>query len=540
MVIGLKTWDATLKGGLLAFQYVILLPGIIWYYLASRRGAGEKAERWPPRFPALLVYGLAAIPLAWFLNQAVYSADESAYLFQARIFSTGHLTAEAPLTKATDQGATLEDFRIQHHLIVGDKWFGKYSPGWPAILAIGTALHSEWLINPLLGMLILIITYRTALLVFDRATAGLANLILVASPFFVLNCVDFMSHTACSVFIAGATYFFFAYRYSSRISGFISMLALIGMACMVRPYPAAFIGVTLCAVCFWSARRESARLLKLVSISLAAGGATLASLLAYNRALTGEFWPVTYAVYRNSDTISELNFSPGNLFHNMIYITSVSVAATVLAAFPFVMFLGAYALFREREKRLETRVLAASFGVLILVYLGLVEHSFSFIGERYYFETYFALAILAAHGWRLLVRNWNISARAVRVTVTALLLVQAIQYPLYIRIAANVRHSNRLVQTAVAHLPIKDAVVFLKFSRKFRAFDLNLNRAGWKQAPVFYIKDPGERRRDTVACALGRSRWMVVTYDDRRGVPVIESPVMSRCGNIATTARPSL
>lgn len=530
IAMGLKTWGAALKGSLLLFQYAIFLPGAIWTFLRDRQSTEKAAGGLPVRFPALLVYAVAAIPLAWFINQAVYSGDESAYIFQARIFSAGHLTAEAPIAKAADHGATLEDFRVQHHIIAGDKWFGKYPPGWPAILAMGVALHAAWLVNPLLGLLILIITYRTAALVFDRDTARLANMILVASPFFLLNCVDFMSHTACSVFIAGATYFFFVYRYSARISSFTALSVLIGMACLVRPYTAAFAGVILCGTCLWAARREIARLLKLMSISAAAGAATVAALLFYNRLLTGRFWPVTYAVYRKSEKIAELDFSPANLFHNLTHVTSLSLAETALASIPFVMVLGAYALFREKEKRLETGVLAALFASLILAYVGLVERSFSFIGERYYFETYFALAILAARGWMLLVENWNISARAVRATLAALFLVQAIQYPTYIRIAANVREANRLVGAAVAHLDIKDAVVFLKISSRFRSFDLNLNGPGWKKAPAFYIKDPGESRRDNVACALGRTRWMVVTFDDRKRVPVMQDTVMSRCG----------
>lgn len=526
-----NAWGAALKAGLLFFQYVIFLPGVIWAFLKDRLSTETATGALPVHFPALLVYAVAAISLGWFVNQAVYSGDESAYIFQARIFSAGQLTAEAPITKAIDHGASPEDFRIQHHIIIGDRWFGKYPPGWPAILAIGIALHAAWLVNPLLGLLILVITYKTAALVFDRDTARLAGMILVASPFFLLNCLDFMSHTACSVFIAGAVYFFFAYRYSARISHFAIMTVLIAAACMVRPYTAAFAGVLLCGTGFWTARREIARLLKLASISAAGGAASLAGLLIYNRLLVGRFWPVTYAVYQGSDTITELNFSTAKAFHNIRLLTGV--AETILAAFPFVVVLGAYAVFRERGKRLETGVLAALFASLVFAYAGLAGRSFSFIGERYFFEAYFALAILAARAWRLLAENRNLSARAVRATFAALFLIQAIQYPAYIRIAANVREANRVVGEAAAHLDVKDAVVFLKSSNRFRGFDLNLNGPGWKKAPAFYIKDPGEARRDNVACALGRSRWMVVTFDDRNRVPVMQEPVLSRCEELS-------
>jgi len=120
------------------------------------------------------------------------------------------------------------------------------------------------------------------------------------------------------------------------------------------------------------------------------------------------------------------------------------------------------------------------------------------------------------------------------VTISAFLIIQAIEYPAYIRIADSVRQSNRRVEAALAHLDIRNAVVFLKMSTRFRGYDLNLNPANWKTAPIFFIKDPGAGKRDAVACALRRSHWMVVTYDDRNGVPVIEDPVMSRCESTVT------
>jgi hypothetical protein len=310
------------------------------------------------------------------------------------------------------------------------------------------------------------------------------------------------------------------------------MLAAIAMACLVRPYPSAWIALVLCAARFWTLRREPAPLLKFITMAAIAGGMASSALLLYNWSLTGKLFPSTYSLYRRPGQLPELEFSARNILSNLYHLTSVSIGETILTAFPLIAVLAGYALLREKQRTWEVKLLAVLFGVLIVGYAAMTTGSFSFIGERYYFETYFALAILAARGWRLLILNWAIPAHAIRDTVIVLLVTQAIQYAIYVQLSLAVRRPNRQVEAAIASLKIDNAVVFMKLSRKFRPFDLNLNPVNWKHAPLFCIHDPGAQKRNVITCALERSRWIVISYDDQNDVPIIGTPADAGCGSI--------
>ena len=104
------------------------------------------AERWRRtnrRADALIA--LAAGSLYAVVSQTVLSAkplliDEIIQVFQARIFASGRLWASAP---------AYPEFTSSMHLLDwGGKVYGQFPAGGPAMLAIGTLLHSEWLVGP--------------------------------------------------------------------------------------------------------------------------------------------------------------------------------------------------------------------------------------------------------------------------------------------------------------------------------------------------------------------------------------------------------
>ena len=176
----------------LAAQHLLLLPPAIWL-LRRPTGSGRgwvRLEIW------LAVYLAGAVTLGYWRGKGgAIPADESAWSFQARIFAAGTLTAEAPATVSPG---------FEWNLIHRGRWFTQYPPGWPAILALGQLLHIEWLVNPLLGLLLLILTHRLGLELFDEATARAAVALCVLSPYFLFDCVGYLSHTLCAVLIAAA------------------------------------------------------------------------------------------------------------------------------------------------------------------------------------------------------------------------------------------------------------------------------------------------------------------------------------------------
>src|SRR5205085_7809312 len=92
----------------------------------------------------------------------------------------------------------------------GHKWYSQIPPFWPAVLAPALKLHAEWLMSPVLGALLLVVTAATARSTFADATiAPVAALMMALSPYYLTNSVGIMTHAFCGVLIAGAIWLCF-------------------------------------------------------------------------------------------------------------------------------------------------------------------------------------------------------------------------------------------------------------------------------------------------------------------------------------------
>jgi 4-amino-4-deoxy-L-arabinose transferase-like glycosyltransferase len=110
-----------------------------------------------PNFAKKTRWGVAAVCLAAFVTIAIladqifehvpHSEDEVAYVFQAKVFAQGRLSAPTP----PNSDAFWTPFVVDYN----GRRFGKYPPGWPALLSLGIRLQAPWLINALLGTLTL-------------------------------------------------------------------------------------------------------------------------------------------------------------------------------------------------------------------------------------------------------------------------------------------------------------------------------------------------------------------------------------------------
>jgi len=144
--------------------------------------------------------------------------DSVTYLFQAQTLARGALTAPAPPLAAADATAHFD----QEFLLVRDgRWFGKYPPGWPALLALGVVVDAPWLVNPLLAALSVAllyqlgirskgaggrrsggakkspyVTHHSSLTTDPLNTDLLTPLLLSTSPFFLIMSGSLMAHPA--------------------------------------------------------------------------------------------------------------------------------------------------------------------------------------------------------------------------------------------------------------------------------------------------------------------------------------------------------
>lgn len=533
-----RGWESQLgpvKWKLLVAQYVIVLPALLWYL---RKSAAQRSTYDPDRdnlsrlrlvlrLP-VAIYLLVTLPAAWLLREATYSADESTYRFQSRILLSGKLAAAPP--PAVNPETFQQDYFFTNVILTGDKWFGKYPPGWPALLAGALALHADWLLNPLLGWLLLWLTASLARELFDNDVARLAVLLLVASPFFLLNCLGFMSHVACAVFIAGAALMFFGALKSPGTGRFLWMFLLLACAFLVRPFTAVCEGAVLGIATVWVLRRDARRLLPVMAAATVIGVITAALWFTYTTALTGNYRRSTYSVYRNVESPVEINLGLNNIVHNVTTLTSRSIVNITLAAFPFLFVLAAYGVTCDR-RALAPPILGLLIAALVIGYFVQTEESDSLPGERYYFECYFAAAILAARGVQLLTGRWRIPTHALRTAAAALVCIDLFLFAFFTRQFLSRRMPYQRVYTAINALHLRNSIVFLKTDPTFQAFKsnrFNLNSADWQNAPVFYMPDPGPARREEFAMVLKRSRWVIATYDPATRSPRIEVPPRAR------------
>lgn len=213
------------------------------------------------------------------LGGVAHVQDERAYLFQARLFADGRLAAPVP-PPPLDRAMQV-DFTVQR----GGRWFGRFPPGWPAVLSVGVRAGAPWAVNPLLT--VLVVAWLHAF-VRRRAGAGpaLATTALIASsPLVTILGGSSMSHPFALVLTLAALY---AWERAWGLALGLSAGALL----LTRPHEGALLGLAAALHC--AAWRRWGAL-----AGLAVGGLACAAVNArYNVLQTGDAWlPPTLAFF---------------------------------------------------------------------------------------------------------------------------------------------------------------------------------------------------------------------------------------------------
>ncbi len=446
----------------------------------------------------LILFTVLGLAVNRMVTEGRLISDETAYAFESRIFASGHLTAPAP-----PAGVVYE-----HHIINAGRWFTKFPPGWPAVLAASSAVSLDGAINILLGVAILGLGYCIAKRAYSEREAGLALLFMLLSPAFFCNCLGLMSHPLCGCLLACAALFYFRAREGAIWNGAV-MLAAVALATLVRPLTAIVFGLVLGVALLWDTRREHRRLWAMLLLSTVFGAAAIGLNGAYNYAMTGSFAKFPYAMF--SGTAIPMEMIPR--WSDALRVLRWSLVAEWAFAFPLLFPAAGFALFCDREKRREGLLLCGLFLALVAGYTPNRFTSGSLVGERWYYEAFFALTILAARGVVLLEKRWG--GRQLVVWLLAPCAASAfatfvIFLPAVLHEAAPYSQIRRLA----AELPFHHATVFLQTrDPEFIAKHFNLNSANWPTAPVFFAPDPGAATRQALADALGRPSWVLIAYD---------------------------
>lgn len=161
--------------------------------------------------------------------------DEYAYLYQARIFERGDIVIETPIPRR----AYWQPFLVDHE----GKRFGKYPPGWPLLLATGTATDMPFSAAMWIAGLNVALAYRLARDLYGETAGLIAALLMVSSPIALLLNGTLMSHTAALLWAQLFVYGLWRLEHARHPLrwGILSGSAL-GMLIATRPLAAVGIG----------------------------------------------------------------------------------------------------------------------------------------------------------------------------------------------------------------------------------------------------------------------------------------------------------
>ena len=435
-----------------------------------------------------LVVGVIAVNfvLGLLTNQLLFrdfanSGDEYSYQISSWLFAEGKLSVPSPEPR---------DFFEFNHVVNDGRFYGKYPPGWPALLTPGVLLGVPWIVNLILSAATLAACYAVAKRHFSDEVAAIAMLIALGNPFIVFNSASYFSHTACllfvTLFLGGALDWL---RDPSSKRAPLLMGACAGAAFLIRPYSAVVLMGTAGAVL--AARSVKAGTVKslgpcLVAFAIPALG-FLALHFLYNRFLTGSALQLPFTKYDTSDkpswpTLAEL---PHRLkIHGALRLLQLSVwlpLAPVLAIL--------YALMPRIRSRFPGALLAlfpAGLFAAYFLYRGTGTNQY---GPRYLFEGVTALLILAA----CVIQGFP---RRRAVLLSAVVLVNAAAFVGYGHYHVQQIRDRMLPYDLVERQGVRNAIVFLRTgSGTMEDEDLTRNGIHFN-GPVLYVVDKGPRNED--------------------------------------------
>ncbi len=495
-----------------AFLFILAFAATRSHALPWNPPQLQAAGRWTAT--AILLFLALASVLSWNVVRGVTNPDESSYRFQARILAAGRLAAEPPTGAPVRPLDVPAPLKYNQHILWKNGWFSKYPIGWPMLLAIPERFGWPGIVNPMLASGILVCAAVIARSAFGPTSGLLAVLIAVLSPYFLAQYVTRMSHAAAGLLVAGSCLLLLKGLRSGGLVHFAAMYLPIVIAFHVRPLTALIAGTALTLGALYYLRFKRTLALKVLLMACLAACAAGGSVLLYNRAFTGSALVSPYALQRGVIVPLEISAALPRMANNLMSVWRVSGLKTVLFAFPGVFLLAAAGFWAHRNDSQTAWVLMSLFAAIVLGHLVQFESSGSVIPERYWFEGYFGVCILAGEGLLVALRTLRPSRRTLAAGACALSLIQMEMTAAASRILVARSSPSAAVRTIAETFSDCQCVVFLRDSPPlFYGAHLNRNGPDWKSAGAFYAVDPEPEQRSSWTRTLSRNRWIVVSYD---------------------------
>ena len=346
---------------------------------------------------------LIAAAVAWGVFEAVpHLEDETANLFQARIFSLGYVTIPAYEPNMA--------FYIPFTLRVNGYMFSKYPPGYALLLAVGVLAGQPWIVNALAAALGILGVWMLGRELFDNSTGLLAAGLGVLSPMFIMLSGTLLSHTSSLALLAWFAWAFVRARRSEQPhSRRYALLAgsLLGLAAAARPLTAAAVGLPFAVLALADFLRAPRR--QWIFLLCLAAGMLLTGFTwpAYNQVATDSPFTNTYRLYWPYDAVGfgpqfgqnghTLQEGIDNIRADLDSFNEASLGWPVAWGFPLMWaVIGLGLALRPRERSRWEFFLLAPVAALALVHGAYWTRSAGLYGPRYYAEAMPFVWLLAA------------------------------------------------------------------------------------------------------------------------------------------------
>jgi hypothetical protein len=445
------------------------------------------------------------------------SGDEYSYLISAELFSRGKLSVPSP---------TFPRFFDVYYFINDGRFFGKYPPGWPALLAIGVRTGTPWLVNPLLGVAAILMIYGITRRFASQTAANIACLICLGNPYLIFNSASYYSHPACLVFTLGFFYLLFrCLEDPGQKSAYFWMGLCAGSAFLTRPFTAVVLMAIPTLYLLLQTRFPDRRKEKLFGLGLSAlsFGLCMAMFLAYNKAQTGHALKQPFQAYNPIDAPS----APANAADWMWRVEWLLLHRTWdlihwLPLAPLFLFVALWLRPTRADKRLT--LLGLSSISLFLAYFSYkYAGGSSQYGPRYLYEAMGSLTIISA----------AIIARFEQRSALLVLLVFLLGTLTFITDTRRVHKQivgKMDVYRCAERQGITNALVFLRTGSGQAPVDECARNGIDFSGPVLYVRDLGAENR-LLRREYGGRTWYYYAYDpsaSRGGLTLIDQSQMDQ------------
>ena len=465
----------------------------------------------------LIVVGVGTLVLQRFPN----SGDEFAYLYQAATLAEGRLSNPAP----PSAGAFALNYITQR----GNRVFSTFPPGWPLALALARGLRiPAWLVNPICGVLSLLLVWALASELHGNRIGPLAAALVASSGFFIFNAASYFSHTFCGLLLLLAACSAAAAGRCPTLGPLLTGF-FIGWAVLSRYFTGSLCGIAIGALLV---SRTRPRHLRALAFVVAAGLPWLLFLLAYNAALSGTPWRLT-----------TLDMTVSTWFARGFAMRGLDILATQLLQFMLwtpPALLAAYLWYLRRAARSEgTQLLDWLFVATAVTLVFYINRGGNQYGPRFYYEPFLFLVVFTA-GQLFRSEDLAHAGRGTRRIFAAVALSVALMPSLVVWRALQLRTiitERRDVFARVADEQLTDAIVLLAgrvgTARSMDVRDLTRNGIEYSRT-VLYALDRTPAENCALAAAYPRRSMYRYAWDrtTRRGrlTPIPRTACSGRAG----------